>query len=246
MQQPGDDGLATAIDLDDVFESSFFNADPNDASGPSISRLGSSPADAPPDSTTADESDSNKNEMKHLHRWDVISVGAFRQTRESVSGILDSPTTPGWSGHRRTPASSTDYGNVLKTGPLSTMLWPTGDKKKGSSSRRVGASTAALGVSPLILPTPGDGDRTPTSHSHQQQQDGNKQQQQQQQQNGYTPKTRRELRKEKKSKQKFGHSPRGNHHPAHQYHSHHHHPNSKSRGGAQRTNFLSSVPPLNI
>ena len=248
-QQSHDDTLTTPIDLDDVFESSFFHPDPSESPCSAVERSGGSTATNPPDST-ADESDTNRDEMKHLHRWDVISVGAFRQTRENQgSTVLDSPGPVGWpvSGHRRTPASSTDYGNVLKASPLSTMLWPSADKKKGRM--RVGAPSA-LTASPLILPTRSDGDRTPTRNGLYQQKEQNHHQQQQQK-NNYAPKTRKELRKERKSMKKkaFGHSPHSNHHPAHHYHSHHHHPNLKSRsaGSSQRTNFFSSsVPPLNI
>ncbi|RXW22383.1 hypothetical protein EST38_g3463 [Candolleomyces aberdarensis] len=243
-----EDTHATPIDLDDVFESSLFHPDPNEASS-SVGRPTGSAVDPPPDSaTTADESDSNNRDaLKHLHRWDVISVGAFRQTRENAAsaGILESPTAPGWpSDHRRTPASSADYGNVLKASPLSTMLWPTNDKGKKASRQNLAVSS--LANSPMILATRSDGDRTPTKngqHGHHQQQ------QQQQQQNKYVPKTRKELRKERKLKRKAnGHSPH-THHPSHHYHSHHHHPNSKSRssGSVQRTNFfLPSVPSLNL
>ncbi|KAF5336199.1 hypothetical protein D9611_006183 [Ephemerocybe angulata] len=268
----GDHNLATPIDLDDVFESFFFNnPDASEASGSNSNAPsggnGDSIGDAPPDSaTTADESDSNRNE-RHLHRWDVISVGAFRQTRENVGagGLLDSSPGPaGWAGdhhhhHRRTPASSADYGNVLKASPLSTMLWPSSDKGKKVARRNTlaGGATSALANSPLIMPRGDDGDRTPTKHMqlqqnhHQLNHQRHQQQQQEQQQQNYAPKTRKELRKERKEKKRKGyaHSPHGNHHPAHQYHSHHHHPNAKSRssGSSQRTNFfLSSVPPLNI
>ncbi|TFK25614.1 hypothetical protein FA15DRAFT_340187 [Coprinopsis marcescibilis] len=226
------DGLTTPIDLDDVLDAAFLHPDPADSSN----SHGSNP-DAPPESaTTADESDSNNKELKHLHRWDVISVGAFRQTRENAA-ILDSPGAPGWSPDiRRGPSG--EYGNILKASPFGTMLWPT-TSEKGKRTPKRGPSGPGLSAAALVPPR-GDGDRTPTGRRH----GGN---QQQQHDHNYAHKSKKELKKEKKLKRK-SFAPNPHNHHAHQYHSHQHHPNSKSRSMAstQRTSFLSSVPPLNL
>ncbi|KAG2011437.1 hypothetical protein CC2G_011557 [Coprinopsis cinerea AmutBmut pab1-1] len=222
------DALTTPIELDDVLDAAFLHPDPSDSSQ-------TPDGDAPPESsTTADESDTNQKSLRHLARWDVISVGAFRQTRENA-GIMDSPGAPGWTPSSRR-GSAADYGNILKASPFSTMLWPTNDKSKRSSKRDCEAVARALSTSPFIGPTRDDGDRTPTRHQ------GGKEHQQYD--HKYTHKSKKQLKKEKRLKRKSY----GPTHLPHHYHSHHHHPNSKSRATAssQRNNFLSSVPPLHL
>jgi hypothetical protein len=193
------------VDLNDVLEASFLDADPSDSQ--SISNDGDS-----------------RKLLKPFNRWDLISVGAFRQTREAGS-ISEGP---GWGSD--TPAPGTDYGSMMKASPLSAMLW----QNKGKALKH----SRKMDVSPVILPVRDrDGDRTPTNAPpHQPPPQHNY--------NNHSHKSRKELRRERKLKRKSGPV----HHQHHQHHFHHHHPNSKTRSSSssQRTNFFSSVPPLNI
>lgn len=76
---------------------------------------------------------------KNLSRWDVISVGAFRQTQiqgDSVVGHGAAATSAtASSGHGRTPASSADFGNAMKSSSPLTMLW-RGSSSGGQSQRQ--------------------------------------------------------------------------------------------------------------
>lgn len=54
---------------------------------------------------------------KSLSRWDVISVGAFRQTQEAQREGVGVG-----HGHGHTPRSSVDLGKAMKSSPMS-MLW---------------------------------------------------------------------------------------------------------------------------
>ena len=230
-------GSAGPIGLDDVLEASFLH---DSDSGRDVSSALSSEEGVAAAS-------------RNLNRWDVISVGAFRQTREH-----------GWDG-RHTPTTSTDFGNAIKSSPMSAMMWqnngsgarpgsaPASSTLKSSKlvKRRRLMMSASTMSSPLILPI--SGDRTPntasmsssslTKHtpSHSPTNEDNKQQ-----------KNRKELRREKKLQKRKSFLPgphQHSHHQTHQFHSHHHHPNSKTRGtsSTQRSNFFSvSVPPLNL
>ncbi len=67
---------------------------------------------------------------KNLSRWDVISIGAFRQTQEAqregvVVGVGER------AGHGHTPRSSVDLGKAMKSSPMS-MLW----RRAGASGGR--------------------------------------------------------------------------------------------------------------
>ncbi|KAF9462964.1 hypothetical protein BDZ94DRAFT_1260272 [Collybia nuda] len=193
------------VDLNDVLEASFLDTEPADSQG------------------ILTDGESRKS-SKPFNRWDLISVGAFRHTRESSEG-------PGWGSDPPTP--STDYGSMMKASPLSTMLWQ--NKGKGRKFSR------KMDVSPVIFPVRDrDGDRTPTNapphhtpphHNY----------------NNHPHKSRKELRRERKLKRKSC-GPVHHQNQHHQHHVHHHHPNSKTRSSssAQRSNFFSSVPPLNI
>lgn len=199
------------IELDDVLDASFLDPCP--------------PEQHVSLSETSD-GEARKN-LKNLNRWDHISVGAFRQTRET--GALPDNRAD-WISD--TPGSSVDLGNMMKASPLSAMLWPNKkSKKKGPASPPF--------ASPIILPVR-DGDRTPTNHPPNYQTPP-------QNQNKQSHKSRKELRRERKLKRK-NYGPVHNQNQHHQYHSHHHHPNSKTRStsAAQRTNFFSSIPPMNL
>ncbi|GLB41949.1 hypothetical protein LshimejAT787_1005490 [Lyophyllum shimeji] len=198
------------VNLDDVLETSFLDPEPSDSQGVS----------------TDNES---RKQLQTFHRWDVISVGAFRQSREAADS--------GW-GSDGTPRSKTDYGSMMKSSPLSTMLW----QNKANNPKRRSRKMSVV-ISPVILPVRDrDGDRTPTNipppPPHQNHRYDNH----------YTHKSRKELRRERKLKRK-SYGPVHHQHQHHQHHSHHHHPNSKTRStsSSQRTNFfISSVPPLSL
>ncbi|KAF5383844.1 hypothetical protein D9615_003653 [Tricholomella constricta] len=211
---------AELVDLNDVLEASFLDPDPSDSQ------------------STSTENESRK-QLKSYNRWDIISVGAFRQSREAVDGAA------GW-GSDTTPGSKTDYGSMMKSSPLSTMLWQ--NKAANNAQRR--SRKMSVVISPVILPVRDrDGDRTPTnmpSHSHLHQH--HIPPQQNHRHDNYPHKSRKELRRERKLKRKSYGSVH-HQHQHHQHHTHHHHPNLKSRStsSSQRTNFfMSSVPPLNL
>jgi hypothetical protein len=169
--------------------------------------------------------------LRNLNRWDLISVSAFRKTREARGFSSDG----GWGSD--TPGNATDYGAVMKSSPLSTLLW----------NNRIGASQPSAkqnADSPSLLPlTRGDGDRTPTTPLNARSRKGNHQKQDQgKQQNPH--KTRKELRRDRKMKLKGLGAVHHQHH-YHQYHHHHHYPNLKTRSvsSSQRSNFLVSSSP---
>ncbi|KAJ3874588.1 hypothetical protein F5051DRAFT_416382 [Lentinula edodes] len=207
------------IDLDDVLDASFMAAsEPIAASNtdeeyPAGSSVAVSNLDADP---------STGQYIKSLNRWDVISVGALRKT-----GVLTDSTAGRGSD---SGPDYTAYSNVMKSSPLSTMLW----------HNRNGASKHQRSLGYILSPELGpvrDGDRTPTHGS--------------QKHNGSPPfntKSRKELRRERKLKRK-GYGPVNNHKHTHLHHQHSHHPNSKTRSSSsfQRSNsFNSPVPSLSI
>ncbi|RDB20903.1 hypothetical protein Hypma_012004 [Hypsizygus marmoreus] len=202
---------AEIVDLNDVLEASFLDADPSD----------------PQNVSTENES---RKQLKNFNRWDHISVGAFRQSRDTIP-----EGAAGWSSD--TGRSNTDYGSMMKSSPLSTMLWQ--NKANQKRSRKL-----SVIISPVILPVRDrDGDRTPTNAPPNQPPP-----QQNHRYDNYPHKSRKELRRERKLKQK-SYGPVHHQHQHNQHHSHHHHPNLKSRSSSstQRSNFfMSSVPPLNL
>ncbi|KAJ3515758.1 hypothetical protein NLJ89_g1559 [Agrocybe chaxingu] len=241
--------LAEPIELDDVLDASFLD----DTDVPV--RDSSVPPPSEDDASTSTAADAAA--AKNLHRWDLISVGAFRHSTENGS----------WDG-RHTPSSSADFGTAMKSSPLSSLLWQTGGNgpprpssapnstkiksSKHAKKRRIMMGGSGMS-SPLILPL--SGDRSPnTSTPHTPTSAATALTKVSPSNHGFNDdkqKTRKETRKERKLKRK-GYGPvhqQHSHHQPHQFHSHHHHPNSKSRGtnSTQRTNFFaSSVPPLSL
>lgn len=239
LQPSGDEiGLTTPemaagelVDLNELLEASFLDQDPSDSQ-----------------STSTEHGEQRKPVLRSFNRWDLIPVGAFRQSRELAEGW--SSDTPGCAG----AAAATDYGSMMKSSPLSTMLWQNkaraggggGGGQRGAVAR---SRKMSVVISPVILPVR-DGDRTPTNvplhashHQHQHQQPPPLQRD-----HNYPHKSRKELRRERKLKRKsYGNvQQKGQHN---QHHSHHHHPNSKSRSSssAQRSGFfMSSVPPFSL
>jgi hypothetical protein len=206
------------IDLDDVLDSSFLDSDRDNA------HVLSSPCN----------DDDSRKHLKSLNRWDLISVGAFRQTRESAGSMSDSPSAS-WLGER-----SDGFEGIMKTNPLTTMLW-----HNKASNAKAGKRNINVAISPVLLPTR-DGDRTPTSAGQTPQSNTNA---------NKSHKTRKEIRREKQVRRKStGSVPQQLHHNHkhhNQYHHHPHHPNSKTRSSSslQRTNFIgpiSGVPALNL
>ncbi|KAF9471724.1 hypothetical protein BDN70DRAFT_998522 [Pholiota conissans] len=97
---------AETIQLDDVLDASFLA---DEGSSSSSAGVGAS-LSADGHSQQAEDGASGT-KSSNLTRWDLISVGAFRQTREAS-----------WEG-RHTPAASADFGNVMKPAPMSAMMW---------------------------------------------------------------------------------------------------------------------------
>ncbi|KAK7056193.1 hypothetical protein VNI00_002745 [Paramarasmius palmivorus] len=223
------------IDLDDVLDASFLGGDETqDEDDSKMDGVESSATDS------ATESDTRKH-IKNLNRWDIISVGAFRKTREAAGCISDSAA--GWGSD-----SPADYSNAMKSSPLSAMLWQNRNAQQQASTSRT--TNLGYGLSPELLPVR-DGDRTPTNTSRSTPKSNvNKGASGGQHQQNNTNKTRKELRRERRLKQK-SYAPLQHHHHRHHHHYHQHHPNSKSRStsATQRTNFFnspSSLPSLNI
>ncbi|KAJ3731747.1 hypothetical protein DFJ43DRAFT_1077227 [Lentinula guzmanii] len=209
-----------SIDLDDVLDASFLVATESTTISSVVEEP---PTEASVTVNNSNASPSTEQYIRSLNRWDVISVGALRKT-----GVL-TDSAAGWGSD--SGPDYTAYSNVMKSSPLSTMLW----------HNRNGASRQQRSMGYILSPELGpvrDGDRTPTNGS--------------QKHNGSPPfnsKSRKELRRERKLKRN-SHKPANHHKPHHLHHQHHHHPNSKSRSTSsfQRTNSFnnSPVPSLSI
>ncbi|KAJ3819761.1 hypothetical protein F5878DRAFT_724409 [Lentinula raphanica] len=209
-----------SIDLDDVLDASYL-VSTESTTIPNV--IEAPPAESSVAIHNSDASPSTDQYIKSFNRWDVISVGALRKT----GALTDS--APGWGSD--SGPDYTAYSNVMKSSPLSTMLW----HNRNSSSRQ--QRSMGYMLSPELGPMR-DGDRTPTNSS--------------QKHNGSPPsnsKSRQELRRERKLKRK-SHKPVNHHKQQHLHHQHHHHPNSKTRSTSsfQRSNAFnnSPVPSLSI
>ncbi|KAF5361730.1 hypothetical protein D9756_002577 [Leucocoprinus leucothites] len=208
--------VTESIDLDDVLEASYLAPESFETSDNLLTKRTGGSA----------EEDSGKH-LQNLNRWDLISVGAFKQTRENG----------GWSSdnYPHTPHSSVDYNNIMRASPLSAIMWP-----KEKERRRRGHLSEPMSISPVILPI-GDGDRTPTGAGTQQQHDFNHNLLKN------TQKPRKESKRERKLKKKNWGPVHHQHSHHHHWHSHQHHPNSKTRGtSSNQRSFLSAVPPFSL
>lgn len=215
------ESLAESIDLDDVLEASFLAPESSEASDNSLTRRTNG-------NIGEDDKLSSGKLLQNLNRWDLISVGAFRQTRENG----------GWSSdnHAHTPHSSVDYNSIMKASPLSAIMWP---KEKERARRRRNLSEP-MAISPVILPVR-DGDRTPTGSGSQQQNGFNHEF------NKHAKKNQKESKRERKLKKKNWGPVHHHHSHHHKYHSHQHHPNSKMRGSAaSQRSSLAAVPPFSL
>ncbi|KAH9479674.1 hypothetical protein JR316_0008269 [Psilocybe cubensis] len=133
--------VAKPIQLDDVLDASFLD-DPEDtrksaadagASNVENDSGANGEASSPggqehqqqdgQDHQSSGQHQQHQEENVHVHknlaRWDMISVGAFRQTRESGWGGFGMGMGMGMGG-MHTPHSSADYGNVIKSSPFSS------------------------------------------------------------------------------------------------------------------------------
>ncbi|KAL0580587.1 hypothetical protein V5O48_001412 [Marasmius crinis-equi] len=229
-----------AVDIDDVLDSSFLD---NDPPMDSDSQECGDGEDSSTDS--AFEPEDSRKHIRNLKRWDLISVGAFRKTREAVGGGCLSDSAPGWDAE-----SPADYSSAMKSSPLNAMLWPNRNGQQ-THAPHAQASTSRLpyALSPELSPV-ADGDRTPTDGSSHHANartpvkapGGNGYTQHQHEQQNPN-KSRKEIRRERRLKQKsFAAASRHQQNRTHHHHFHQHHPNSKSRstGSTQRTNFFSS------
>ena len=245
--------LACIVELDDVLEASFLDDSMDRECDVVSSSLtsGSTLEDPSATLTTSTTIPSVVSPNKHLTRWDAISIGAFRQTREQA-----------WGSHSRSSSTVGDYGGVTKNGtsaagsPLSALLW----QNSGTMS-----SPLVLPLSSTSLSTRHSKSRSSslTSHSHSHSQPINN--------NNPSPthKTRKERRREKKllkkkrqtllsstspssssmRRQFFSTHPSNASNSHHHFHSHQHYPNSKTRGtsSSQRMGYFGgAVPPLNL
>lgn len=210
------------IGLDDVLEASFLTSDTSETEG----------------NPTEDV------DMSHFNRWDLIPVGAFRQTREAASTILGGAILSTPPGSSAWPDPPRPDGFPLDAVMLSSPpLW----QEKVVESLENDKTSARIDLdTPMLLPQ--DGERTPT-HSPVDTSSGGS--------NASPNKTRRESRREKKLKRRsLGTVHQKHQHPHPQHHQHHHHqhqhyPNMKSRssGAFQRAGGIgpsSNVPPLSL
>jgi hypothetical protein len=228
--------LACIVELDDVLEASFLDDSMDreceaDVGSSSLAPTSGATPGAVDDPTTAttipsvDSTPSVEASIKHLTRWDVISIGAFRQTREQQQ-------QQAWGPGSRSSSTVGDYGSVIKNGasaagsPLSALLWQNsgvgssstgaGSNKKTTSSSSMPTSSSARKTSrsstkvtkrrrlmmasstmssPLVLPLSSTSLSTLPSKSHSHSHS---------QSNNPSPthKTRKELRREKKLSKK--------------------------------------------
>jgi hypothetical protein len=209
--------LSQSMDLDDVLEASYLGADSSEASDNSPTKRANGKA------AEGDNLSSAKH-MESLNRWDLISVGAFKQTRENG----------GWSSDNlpHTPHSSVDYNSIMKPSPLSAIMWPK--EKEKVRKRRKGKEP--MPISPVILAVR-DGDPTASDSGNQQRNENF---------NKHMP-YRKESKRERKLKKKNWGPVHHQHTNHHHYHQHQHHPNSKMRGStANQRSSLSSVPPFSL
>lgn len=162
---------------------------------------GAEPANAGPSVSTnnSPDGDSARRYIQSLNRW-------------------------GWGSDSGPDYAS--YSNVMKSSPLSTMLWH--NRNSASKPQR----SLGYGMSPELGPVK-DGERTPTNtlqrHSP-----------------PFNGKSRKESRKEQKLKKKKSHSPVIHHPKRHRlHHQHNHHPNSRFRSASSSQRGV-GVPPLTI
>ena len=142
------DEITCIVELDDVLEASFLDDSMDRESASSlISASGTTSVEhsstTPTRATSSADSAVAEVSNKHLTRWDVISIGAFRQTREQQQ-------QQAWGPGSRSSAI-TDYGGALKSGasaagsPLSALLWQNNTAGIGAgSSKKTKTSSSSI------------------------------------------------------------------------------------------------------
>lgn len=138
------------FELDDVLEASFLNADdeekvklegdgtPSDGHIPGLGGDGGDSSEAEAEAGGDIDLDRDAAAVKNLSRWDVISVGAFRQTQEAQreGGVGERAGHGHGHGHGHdTPRSSVDLGKAMKSSPMS-MLWRSGTSGGGGGRQQ--------------------------------------------------------------------------------------------------------------
>ncbi|KAF5369216.1 hypothetical protein D9757_010043 [Collybiopsis confluens] len=224
------------IELDDVLDSSLLvGAEPSECTtiDEPVASSSSMTLDAPETDASTGQFD-----IQNLNRWDVISVGALRK-----AGVLSDSAATSWGSDSGPDYAA--YSNVMKSSPLTTMLW----HNRNGAAKQPAQRSMDYVMSPEFGPIK-DGERTPTSagpssagppHHYD---DSSPR---------FDLRNRKEQKKDRKVKRKnhgsANPSSNHNHHPKQHHHHHAHHPNSKFRStsSSQRMNFFSSpVPPLSI
>ncbi len=137
---------AESIQLDDVLDAAFLD---DAGSEPAPAAATEPPAD---DAAPGVASGSGAAVHGSVGRWDLMSVGAFRQTREA-----------GWEARHHPPGGAQpDFGAALRPAPIGAMLWQQGSSRgsvgggvkgiKHAKRRRMMLGAAGMS-SPLILPS---------------------------------------------------------------------------------------------
>ena len=226
------DSMTEAIDLDDVLDSSFLDTEP------SIRDCETDIADSLSQSSPMKPSTSPH--LHNLSRWDRVPMATFRRTRESAtaSGVDTAASDNGLNALQYHDG----IGSMMGGMSLFTPPRPLGLDKMSRASARKKKGRHSYNSSPTLLPSR-DGvlgsPFVPTAGPSQQ---------------GYTNKTKKELKKEKAMMKRKMTTKASQHRSYHPYraHYHHHHPNHKSRAtnAVQRTGFpssaSSSIPSLTI
>jgi hypothetical protein len=197
-----------AINLDDVLDASFIDCSDT-----------SSEQDRGDDSEsiTTEQDPSATKHLKSLNRWDLISVGAFRRTREA--GVLSD-------------GNLSDFSSIVRNNPMNGWGHQSSDQ---GSKRQGDRSQADTSISPILLPhQEKDGERTPTARNGV---SGAKS----------PSSRHRHAKRQGSTHPKYPlKPPNSSPNQRHQHHhTRQHHPNSKTRStsGSQRMN---SIPSLSI
>ena len=162
--------LACIVELDDVLEASFLDDSMDRGCEAGVGSSTSSgansggvedPSTTLATATTTPSADSTvETSNKHLTRWDVISIGAFRQTREQQQ-------QQAWGPGSRTSSTVGDYGGVIKNSasaagsPLSALLW----QNSGAGSSSIGVGSSKKTTSSSSIPTSSSTLKSSTSRS---------------------------------------------------------------------------------
>ncbi|KAK1215475.1 hypothetical protein PQX77_021909 [Marasmius sp. AFHP31] len=147
-----------AVNIDDVLDSAFLDEDPPIESDTQDCGDGETSS-----TDSVFEAEDSRRHIRNLKRWDLISVGAFRKTREAVGGGCLSDSAAGWE-----VDSPADYSSAMKSSPLGAMLWQhkNGQQSHAQQSEASASSRLSYVLSPELSPV-ADGDRTPTGASSQ-------------------------------------------------------------------------------